>query len=637
MDPLHQASWLSAAPAVVLGLALLYVPGLLVARAFRLDPVASAGVAPALGVFALLASATAASALGLDWTVAGGGAALLVTTILLAGAGQLVVRGTERPPRCWSGRQVLAFVVGGAAAAGATGWALVSGTQHPDALAQMPDAPFHLIAVRDLVEARSASPWVSGDTLWYVPGSRYPGGFHSVAATVATWSGADVDVACHAALLAFTAVVWPVSMLALVWTVVARSGWVLLGAAALTVGTTFSVLSMMPVGAAWANAASTALLPGLLIPLALAVRDAGAPTARQVVATAVLVVTATVAAALCQPNAVFGLALLGLPLVGPRLVSWGRAWAVCWVLALLGAVLVWLVFFPASSLDVPVSGEPDPRRALLVVLKGGDLPLWAGGAVAALTAVGLLVSARRPIRWGLALAWSAGFVVLSAVVFDTGLPVQRLTWPWYSGQARIAPVFAIVAVLAASCGLAWVLGLVRTRAGRWRTPAAAAVVAVLAMVALPAVPAVRDAVRFGYVPADPDFTYVTEQEVAALEQLADEIPEGGATALDPFRGGMYLGMFGRRTIPVTPFSTTSELGEVVDRELDAALEDPEVCDAVRQLGLTNVLTGGSRARYWSSLDPAAPGIDAVPGAPGFSEVAAAGPYVLWEVPAECRA
>lgn len=637
MDPVHQASWLSAAPAVVLALALLYAPGLLVARTFRLDPIAAAGLAPALGLFALLTSATAVSASGLDWTVLTGGAALLVTTLLLAGAGRLVVRGTERSPRCWSGRQLLAFGAACVGAAGATGWALVSGTQNPDALAQMPDAPFHLIAVRDLVEARSANPWVSGDTLWYVPGSRYPGGFHSIAATVAAWSGADVDVACHAVLAAFTAVVWPVSMVALVWVVVARSGWLLLGAAALAVATTFSALSMMPVGAAWANATSTALLPGLLVPLAVAVRDERAPTARQVVVTAVLVVTTTAAAALCQPNAVFGLALLGLPLVAPRLVSWGRAWAACWVLAVLGAVLVWVALFPASSLDVPVSGEPDPRRALLVVLKGGDLPLWAGGAVAALTAVGLLVSARRPIRWGVALAWSAGFVLLSAVVFDTGLPVQRLTWPWYSGQARIAPVFAIVAVLAASCGIAWGLDIVRIRAGRWRTPAAAAIVAVLAVVALPGVPAVRDAVRFGYVPADPAFTYVTEQEVAALEQLADEIPEDGATALDPFRGGMYLGMFGRRTIPVTPFSTTSELGEVVDRELDAALDDPEVCDAVRRLGLTNVLTGGSRAKYWSSLGPAAPGVDAVPGAPGFTEVASFGPYVLWQVPADCRA
>lgn len=627
---------MSAAPAVVFTIAVLYGPGLLVAWGFRLDPLVSMGVAPALGLFGLLVSASIVSGAGGDWTRATGGAVVLLTTLLLAVVGRVIVREPGAVRHGVSGKQAFAFAGAAAAAASATGWAFVSGTRNPDALAQMPDAPFHLIAVRNLVDSRSASPWVSGETLWYLPGSRYPGGSHSLAATVASWTGADVDVAWHAVLMTFTAVVWPVGMIALAWAAVARSGWVLVGVGALTAATTFSALSMMPVGAAWANAASTALLPALLILLAVAVRRQRAPASRQVVATAVLVLAMTVAAALCQPNAVFGLALLGLPLIGPRLVSWGRGWAVGWVVAVLGALLVWVALFPESALDVPVSGEPDVRRALLVVLKGGDLPLWAGGTVAALTAVGLLTSVRRTTHWGISLAWLAGFVFFGAVVLDTGLPVQRLTWPWYSGQARVAPVFAIPAILAAACGLAWVLRVARTHAGRWSLPVTAAVVAALVVAAIPAVPAVRDIVRAGYVPADPEFNYITTEEVSALEEIADEIPEDGATALDPFRGGMYLGMFGRRTIPVVPFSTTSEEGELVDRELDSALQDAEVCDAVRRLGLTNVLTGGSRAKFWSSLDPAAPGIDAVPGAPGFTEVATAGPYVLYEVPTECR-
>lgn len=635
VDPATQASWLYAVPAIALVTALLLAPGWIVSRSFGLDRLDALGVAPAAGTAIVLGAATAVDASGARWSAPVGLATVVLVTALASFAGKRL-RGSAPESEPSSTRQRLALLVAVGLGVSVTSWQLVSGTEAPDALAQMPDAPFHLVAVQHLVMAASGSPWHSGEALWYVPGSFYPGGFHSLAATAALWTGVDVDVACHAVLLVLTAVAWPLSLVLLARTVLPRSGWAYLGAGVLVIATCYSTLALLPVGAAWANAASASLLPALLIPLIRLVQHPRRPSVRELVASLSLVTAGAAAAVLCQPNAVFGLALLGLPIVGPRLVSWGRWWAAAWLAAVVATAGVWMWFFPPTSLDVPVNGDPDLRRSALLVLKNGDVPLMGGAVVLLLVLAGLVHGVRRVESLGLVLAWGLSAVLLLAVTHDTGLEVQRIAWPWYSGFQRISVVWAIPAYLVAACGLAWVVGVVRARARAVATPLLALGVAGLLASTAFAVVQVRDAVHLGYVPSDPDFTYVTTAEVAALEEVAAEVDGDGATALDPFRGGMYLSMFGHRTIPLVPFSTTSKDGELIDLSLDRAASDASVCDAVRRLGVTHVLTGGSRAKYWSSLDPQAPGIDGVPGADGFTQVASAAPYVLWTVPRECR-
>ena len=219
MDPSSQATWLSAVPAIGLVALLVLVPGWIGARALGMDPLDAPGTAPALGVFVLLASASAIEIVGMDWSVPGGLATLSAVTALLVCVARLL-KPPRASPRTRSNEEYLALAGAVTIGTAVTIWQFVSGTKTPDALAQMPDAPFHLAAVHQLVESQSASPWRSGEVVWYVPGSFYPGGFHSVAATVASWASVDIDVASHAVLLAFTALFWPLSLILLARTVV---------------------------------------------------------------------------------------------------------------------------------------------------------------------------------------------------------------------------------------------------------------------------------------------------------------------------------------------------------------------------------------------------------------------------------
>ncbi len=620
---------------MTLVVAVILIPGWLLARSFGMSSLDALGVSPASGLSIFIVAASGADILGLKWTVFVGVMLLVIVTAAMTGLGRLV-----NPPsghgKGLSAKQMMAVAGSVTLAMVVMAWQFMSGTGEPDALAQMPDAPFHLLAVADLVESHSASPWRSGDVLWYMPGHFYPGAFHSVAATPAAWLSVDVDVACHATLLAFTAVFWPLSLLVLAYTTVPRSAWIYFGAGVLALATTYSPLVMMPGGAAWANAASASLLAALLIPLMRLAHEERPPPARQFISSGVLMLAMALAAALCQPNSLFALVLVGLPLIGPRAFSWGRGWALSWVCAVLGAVVVWVVFFPPSAHDVPVVGDVDLRRSLLLVLKGGDVPLIAGVPILLLTGVGLFQGLRRISLAGVVFAWVVTFFMLLAVVFETPFEVQRVAWPWYSGAQRLSVVWAVPAYLMAVLGWSWIVRSARSAAPVVSSPLLAVGITVLAVGSVPAVHQLRDAVHFSYYPRDLEFVYITNSEVADLQQLATDIPPGGATALDPFRGGMYLGMFGRKTLPLVPFSNNTTQGELIDESLNTAASDPEVCAAVRQLGVTHVLTGGSRAKFWSSLDPRAPGIDAAPDAEGFTLVAAAGPYVLYQVPLKCQ-
>ncbi len=636
VDPQSQATWISAVPDMLMIAALILPPGWVVARACGMRPIEALGVAPASGTFVLLVAATVAAVVGADWGPVVGLTLIVLVTALAAGAGRLMHGPPVRGARMHKG-QLAVFAGTVMTAASVMAWQFISGTRRPDALAQMPDAPFHLTVVRDLVEAGSASPWTSGESVWYSPGVFYPGGFHSVAATAQLWGDVDLDVACHATLLVFTSVFWPLSLIVLARVTASDSTWVVPFAGALSVATTFSVLAVMPVGAVWAYTVSASLLPALLIPVLRMSQLRRAPAARHLAGTLALLVATVSATALCQPSAVFAVALLGLPLVGPSMLRWGWAWAVLWLVIVGMAAAVWVVFFPPSVLDIPIGGDSNLRRAVLVMLKGGDLPLLGGLGAMAFTGVGLIASIRRWESAGLAFAWLVTFLLFLSVQYDTGLEMQRVGWPWYSGAARISLLFAIPALLCAAYGCTWIEGVLRrySSAGGVSALGLGLGLVIVSTMVPAAAERVRDSVRLGYYPADTAFTYVTDEEVAALGTLAAQMPADGATALDPFRGGMYLSMYGRRTMPVAPFSSVPAEGTLIDHALASATTEAEVCEAVRDLGITTVLTGGSRAKFYSPLDPRAPGIDAVPGASGFTLLARAEPYSLYRVPSAC--
>ena len=631
MDLAADTSWLAAGHVAAVALALMAAPGWVIARAAGLAALDRLALAMPLGVTALVVAGWAADLAGVAWTRGSSVLSIVVVTAVLAAGARAVrpVHGDEPPTVSWAG--VCAGV--GIVLVG-TLWKVVDGIPRPGSLSHEPDAQFHLLAITHLLDLQSASPVRSGEVYYYGP-SFYPGGFHSIASTVATWSGSGAVVAAHVVLVVAACLAWPIGVVVLVARAVSPSGWVLAAAGALALTAVLAPISMLSIGAPWANMLSASLVPGTLVPLALLASRTLAPGLRTTVSAALLVVVASAGATLAQPNGAYSIALLSAAMLGPVAFRWGRAWIVAYVVGLAAVVLCWTVPVSPVMLDIAISIDSSDRRAVLVLLKNGNVPLWSGVVVALLTLVGVAVGIRRGrLAAGLALMWvvTAG-LALSLQLGDV-LPVARLTWPWFSGYARIATLVSVTVVLVASITVASLLELVGRRSTGLVPAVGAVAVAVLALAAVPATSAGEDILQASYDPTSPR-GFITPAEAADLRELARDLEPEDTVAADPARGGVFIGLYGPRVVPVGPFYAWTTDIELVATRLDEAATDAEVCAAARRLGVTHVLTGGTRADTFTEI-PAYPGIDAVQGASGFRLAASAGDYRLFEVPRACR-
>ncbi|NYE35778.1 hypothetical protein F4692_000882 [Nocardioides cavernae] len=635
MDPSTTVDWSGALVPVLVAAVVLLAPGLVVAKALGLDLFDALGVAAPLGLAVLLVGGTAADLVGLGWSMVGGVLVLLVVTAVGAVLARLLTRRDPEPAPAGSSHWTAWGFAGGVAAATvATGWKVVHGTTRADAVSQMPDIQFHLQAVDQLVQQDSASPLKSGDVWFYDPIS-YPGGLHSLAATVASWTGAEVVVASQTVLLVCAALVWPLGMVALVRRVVSPNGWVLAAAGLISLSLFYAPVALLSLGGAWANLVAASLVPGALIPLALATMRPTRPPARVVVAAALAFGAAALAAALAQPNAAYTIAVLALGLTAPTVLTWGRWWVLGFVGVLVVVVAAWIVPRQPAMFDVPVVPDLSTRRAVLLLLKNGDVPLWAGGVLALLTLAGVGIALVSRAWRGVAVAWAVTFAFALLLQFGDRLPVTYLTWPWWSGYARIANMLGVAVVLAGCVTVATIVRQLE-RVPRWASVGGGVLgLAIVAVVAVPATTSVQDSIRDSYFPRDTRFYYATADELVDLRTLADELEPGSIVAMDPFGGGGFLNLMGPRTVPIGPFYEGTPETDLVDARLDEAASDDDVCAAVADLGITHVLTGGDEVMYYSWLEPTYEGIEAVPGSAGFSMVAEAGDYELWAVPPAC--
>ena len=121
----------------------------------------------------------------------------------------------------------------------------------------------------------------------------------------------------------------------------------------------------------------------------------------------------------------------------------------------------------------------------------------------------------------------------------------------------------------------------------------------------------------------------------ALREVAAELPEGAVVAADPFRGGTFLALDREVTLefPVAdPPPEAIPAASLLAASLNTAPEDPAVCRAVAESGLTHVLTGGDPHPDELPLGTTYAGIDRVATAgTGFTPMSHHGVYTLWVV------
>lgn len=606
-------SWWQVLPGI-LALALVWVvPGYAVLRLLGARGLIALGAGPAVtsGLAGVLAIGY--DLVGVRWSLltmllgmagaaalAAGVGAWLGTTQHPSGvtvAGERALRHTER---AWL---ALTWALGG----GVLAAAMMTGMGRADQPAQAWDAVFHLNAlwfIRDTGDASSLgglAPMYGGTVAPF-----YPAVWHAVVAvapgfprTAEAANASSVVLGSAiwiAGLVALSRVVWPARALPTVLTPVLAAGYVTFPAIA---------VSMLAV---WPFALSVACLPGTIALLIACLR--GVLSWRMHLALGLGLAWAVLGVVMAHPSGLFSLVLLALPLLVMlvarqlrRLARRGHpVLAVGSGVGLLVAVvggLYLLVNFP-------------PVRAIMEYHRGGQksyLPALGSLSidhpliyVYKITSVGLVLTVLVWLGIALTLRWRHARWLVVALVMTLALtllaagppdnPARILAGFWYTQASRLNQLLVIPAVVLAAGAASWLARSIGRAVGI-RIEAAAALVVVGVVVLTSGLRwTTQVQVMASTYTAMPIAwgTILEPEEVAMIDRAGQVLPQGAVVLGEPVAGSPYL--LHRADVQVVYPQLTEIPGSPERALLQERFDDwrsyPEVCEAVRALGVTHV-------------------------------------------------
>ncbi len=651
-------SWGQVAPGIV-GLALLWVlPGYAVLRLLGVRGLLALGAGPAVtsGVSGVLAIGYAF--VGLRWSLWSMLAGMLLVGALAALAGRLLgttsdPRGAtvagERPLRIrekvWL---ALTWVLGG----GVLGAAMMSGMGRADQPPQAWDAVFHLNALWFVRETGDASS-LGGLAPMYADKVQpfYPAVWHGIVAVAPGFE--RVTEAANSSSLVLGAVVWVAGLVALTRVVYpARALPAVLVPVLAASYVTFPAIAVSML-AVWPFALSVACLPGTIALVIATLRGLLSWQLHLVHAAGlVLAVTGVV---LAHPSGLFSLVLLAVPLLtvllGRQMRRQSRhgsralALAVMtgWVVAVVG-VIAFLVSFP------PVQAIMDYKRGgqdsylpgvgsllidhpLIYVYKITSVNLV--GTVLVLLGVGLTV-ARAHARWLVASLVAAVALTLLAAGPPEN-PLRILAGFWYTQPSRINQLVLVPALVLGAGGASW---LARLAALRLRVPVPATAAGMVVVVVV-----LTSGLRWTSQTQVMASTYTTypiawgtilePEEIEMIDRARETLPDDAMVLGEPVAGSPYL--LNRADVQVV-FPQLSPIPDspertVLEQHFTEWRTRPEVCEAVRALGVTHVYADtldfddALNAKY----EETTPGLRAIrPEGEGWRKIDEGGHASLWE-------
>lgn len=634
MDLTQAQTWVELVPAILVAVALLLVPGAVLARVLGLRGMAVWGAAAPISVSVIAVSAIITPRLGLHWSLwcllIGWAVALALVVVLrrvirrmlarrpasVACSAQPVSAGPDvsRPMTGAWRRGVIPGLLALIAAV-----VLISTTFFrlvPDAeyIMQLFDTTFHLNAVRAILDSGDGSSL----TLWSITNkannsSFYPAAWHDVVALVAQLSGIGVPQATNVVALVVSAVIWP---LGAIWLAQAIGGPNL--ASSLAGGLLSACFPAFPWlflhwGPLYPNLLGNSLIAAALA-LTLSICRQRPDSVRHRLNAAAALLLVLPGLALAHPNSLLAAvgfaAMIVFATLGPQLhrlragggeagvrgasgetlVDWLGVrgtriaiWSVAGVFVLLWGVL-------RTGLDVaPWKADENLRDALADIVTNGPVDRPAAIAVSVLALIGL-VRCLRSRRWWPIIVF--GFtVVLYLVVVASPVPLLRdvLTAGFYRDPKRIAgltvfgflplavigftTVWALVTVVVMRIGPKHAHRLSRSAQAMRRAVAGVLLLMLAAVLVLP----IRNgaiAQVVSWAQRDyviaPTSKLLNTDERDVLTHLRDFVPTGQTVLVDPGNGGALAYAF--ENVPVTRVHILSDVPDDL-QTLDWHLSD----------------------------------------------------------------
>lgn len=471
--------WLTFALAICLGVAVLYAPGYLVARAVSLERFASVAVAPAFSVAALVILGVVLNAAhvrcdGWMLLLACAALCLLIYGVCRVLRGLRGVDGrTHLTRNAVDGEWVLvALYIGVAAVVSLV--VFVHAMGDPVSFSRNDDTTVHLSVVRGFLDSGTFSTL---NVTKYLDlgesGGYYPAAWHVATAVLASFVGNQVALATNAMILVVCVFVLPVGLLFLLRQLFPDNKL------ALYAGSLFSVAfcgypwGFVVFGQLLSNLLSFAPIPGALGLLISSLNASGPSKSGFAVAYA----CSMISVALAQPNGAFTLGIWSVAFAVSHLWSkrsdgyWsGKRTAIilCFI-----ACAAWVLLFAAPPLQGVVTYSWKPTLSIPKAIVAGLLFMFTNreGVQPFLTVLVLLGIAKtlkdRRLRW-LSVSYIAAFSFYVIDVATDGFMKQLLTGFWYTDCYRTGAMTALFAIPLAALGFAWLVKLGAGLLGKMR-------------------------------------------------------------------------------------------------------------------------------------------------------------------------
>ena len=653
--------WISLVPLIVTVCGLLILPGLLTTAASGLPLRTAAPLAPAASVAIIAGAGVVAPLVRVPWgvplvaaltailTLAAALARLIVSRVRARRAGSADGAATRAPTSRPSRADVLTGLVLLGFSALIMTWLVARELNTPDAISQTFDAVFHLNAVEWILRTGNASSIKCH--LESPEGGVYPMGWHTlVALTMKVAHSTSIPLATNATTIAVSALVWPGGCLALASRLFNGRRLAMIATALLCTATASFPLLVISFGVLYPNFLALALLPGMIASLLDLFPAHDEPSAPPLLIPALVLAVAGLG--LAQPNAIVTFLIALIILMGAwimRAVNGAkrggparqiRTRIIVCAITTLATVGVWIGVRPPQR-----SATWGPNNVMSAVIGEILTSTPQGLPIAWVVAVPAIVGAvaawrRRRLRWLVIFHAVGCLLYLASKTMPMGDLRYYVVGTWYSDTNRLAALIPLGTIPLAALGTCVIADRAAQRLttlrlhepGARRRIAYAVLVANLVLLG-PASTATSQALHKLEAPytMNAGSELLTPDELGLIRMLPGLVGEDDTVAVDPSTGAaLAYSLAGTSTtIKHIFYHDTPDL-EVVDKKLRLAGKDPQVCEAVNNLGIRYVLYFPGRTLH--NRRPFS-GFVNLPTAGGFELVAQYGRAALYRVTA----
>lgn len=653
--------WISLVPLIVTVCGLLILPGLLTTAASGLPLRTAAPLAPAASVAIIAGAGVVAPLVRVPWgvplvaaltailTLAAALARLIASRVRARRAGSADGAATRAPTSRPSRADVLTGLVLLGFSALIMTWLVARELNTPDAISQTFDAVFHLNAVEWILRTGNASSIKCH--LESPEGGVYPMGWHTlVALTMKVAHSTSIPLATNATTIAVSALVWPGGCLALASRLFNGRRLAMIATALLCTATASFPLLVISFGVLYPNFLALALLPGMIASLLDLFPAHDEPSAPPLLIPALVLAVAGLG--LAQPNAIVTFLIALIILMGAwimRAVNGAkrggparqiRTRIIVCAITTLATVGVWIGVRPPQR-----SATWGPNNVMSAVIGEILTSTPQGLPIAWVVAVPAIVGAvaawrRRRLRWLVIFHAVGCLLYLASKTMPMGDLRYYVVGTWYSDTNRLAALIPLGAIPLAALGTCVIADRAAQRLttlrlhepGARRRIAYAVLVANLVLLG-PASTATSQALHKLEAPytMNAGSELLTPDELGLIRMLPGLVGEDDTVAVDPSTGAaLAYSLAGTSTtIKHIFYHDTPDL-EVVDKKLRLAGKDPQVCEAVNNLGIRYVLYFPGRTLH--NRRPFS-GFVNLPTAGGFELVAQYGRAALYRVTA----